>query len=207
MVVNDAPETKLKLSDDNLHDLIAGYPWLLNPEWQVLCEEKKLSTQLREWGHEEIEPQDEKMRYDFLALSDEKRLVIVEIKRSGHPVTFDELTRLDLYRERLTKSENKDISVVLVYGGTIDASPEFVKSWSARPYARLLKWSGLHSRNKTYFEHYRAALKRDIDDPSFNRKERKVARSRNLLLGGSIHRNPAARREGLGPQDADLAEI
>jgi hypothetical protein len=203
MVVNDAPETKSKLSDDNLHDLIAGYPWLLNPEWQVLSEEKKISTQLREWGQVEVEAQDEELRYDFLALSDERRLVIVEIKRSGHPVDLEELQRLDLYRERLTKSENKEISIVLVYGGTVDVSPEYLMGWTERPHARLMKWSELHSRNRTYYEHYRAVLERDIENPSFDRKEREVISTRKILAGESVHRNSAARKEGLGPQDVD----
>lgn len=207
MVVNDVPETKSKLSDDNLHDLIAGYPWLLNPEWQVLSEEKKISTQLREWGHNEIHSQDEELRYDFLALSDERRLVIIEIKRSGHPVSLDELQRLDLYRERLTKSENKEISVVLVYGGTVDVSPEYLKGWTERPHARLMKWSELHSRNKTYYEHYRAVLERDIENPSFDRKEREVLNTRKILVGASVHRDSAARKEGLGPQDVDWSQV
>jgi hypothetical protein len=47
MVVNDAPETKSSVSSDNMHDLLAQYPWLLNPEWQVLSEEKRISTQLK----------------------------------------------------------------------------------------------------------------------------------------------------------------
>ena len=47
MIVNNAPETAHKVGDDNLHDLLAGYPWLINPEWQVLSEETAISTQLR----------------------------------------------------------------------------------------------------------------------------------------------------------------
>jgi Histidine kinase-, DNA gyrase B-, and HSP90-like ATPase len=206
MVVNDAPETKSKLSDDNLHDLIAGYPWLLNPEWQVLSEEKKLSTQLQEWGHKDITAEDKELRYDFLALNDEKRLVIVEIKRSGHAVSFDELTRLDKYKERLSKSEHKEISVVLVYGGTIDVNQDYVDSWRARPDARLLSWAELHSRNKTYYEHYQAVLERDVDSPSFANKEREIANTRAVLAGGSVHRDAATRKEGLGTQDVNWSD-
>jgi hypothetical protein len=54
--------------------LIARSPWLLNPEWQVLSEEKSLSRQLAEWGDEDIPEQDKRLRYDFLALTDDKQL-------------------------------------------------------------------------------------------------------------------------------------
>jgi len=47
MIVNNAPETKSKNVSDNMHDLIAGSPWLLNPEWQVLSEEKTISSSWR----------------------------------------------------------------------------------------------------------------------------------------------------------------
>jgi RecB family endonuclease NucS len=48
MIVNNAPETPHRKGDDNMHDLIAEYPWLLNPEWQVLAEEKTISKQLQQ---------------------------------------------------------------------------------------------------------------------------------------------------------------
>ncbi len=204
MVAGDAPETKSSLSTDNLHDLIAGYPWLLNPEWQVLSEEKRISTQLREWGSEDIQSVDERLRYDFMALDDEKRLVIVEIKRSSHPVSFEELSRLEKYKERLAKSEYKDIFLVLVYGGTLDVSQDLKDNWLRRPDARLLTWAELHTRNKTYYEHYRAVLERDVDSGAFGAKEREIAETRKVLAGRTVHRDNVARRLGLGSQDSKL---
>ena len=82
MLVNDAPETAPRKGMENLHDLIADYPWLLDPQWQVLSEEKGITTQLREWGDDDIEP-DDRERYDFLALTGPRQLVVIEIKRSG----------------------------------------------------------------------------------------------------------------------------
>jgi len=35
MIANDAPETASSLTNDNMHDLMAGNPWLFNPEWQA----------------------------------------------------------------------------------------------------------------------------------------------------------------------------
>ena len=201
MIANDAPETKSSLSPDSLHDLIAGYPWLLNPEWQVLSEEKRISTQLREWGNADITERDERLRYDFMALDDEKRLVLIEIKRTRHPVKLAELNRLEEYRDRLGKSDNKEISMVLVYGGNIDVNEDTLRAWKQRPDVRLLMWSELHTRNKAYYEHYRSVLERDVDNGSFGAKERELAETRKVLAGGSVHRNAIVRKQGLGSQD------
>jgi hypothetical protein len=160
---------------------------------------------VEEWNCEDIDDQDERLRYDFLALDDQKRLVIVEIKRSGHPVTLEELQRLEQYMQRLTKSENKDISMVLVYGGTIDINESSLKSWQQRDNAALLPWSELHTRNRAYYEHYRAVLERDVANPMFTRKGDEVRHSRDILDGGTVHRDSISRKAGLGVQDVDLA--
>ena len=98
MIQTDTPETAAKIGMDNLHDLLARFPWLLNPEWQVLAEEKSLTKQLREWNEEDISDEDARMRYDFLALTGEGKYVVIEIKRPGHALELDDLSRLDKYR-------------------------------------------------------------------------------------------------------------
>ena len=201
MVVNDAPETKSSVSSDNMHDLLAQYPWILNPEWQVLSEEKTISKQLTAWNCADIDDEDKRLRYDFLALADEKRLVIVEIKRSGHSVTLDELQRLEQYMQRLSKGDNKEISMILVYGGDMAINANSLKSWTKREDAILLPWSELHTRNRAYYEHYRAVLERDVTDPMFAQKTEEIASTRKILEGGTVHRDAAARRAGLGGQD------
>src|SRR5699024_10921178 len=81
MIVNNTAETAHKAGQDNMHDLVARYPWLLNPDWQVLSEETSISKQLRNWGAADAPKRDD-TRYDFLALSGEGRTVVIEIKRS-----------------------------------------------------------------------------------------------------------------------------
>lgn len=115
MLVNDAPETAPKKGMENLHDLIADYPWLLNPEWQVLYEERSITRQLREWGTEDIKP-DERERYDFLALRGTRELLVIEIKRSGHSATLEDLQRLQRYRENLRRGTDSKVSMVFVRG-------------------------------------------------------------------------------------------
>ena len=130
MIVNDAPETASSKSPDNLHDLVARYPWLLNPDWQVLAEEKTISRQLREWYEEDV-PQDTpgaKLRYDFLALTDDSVIVIIDIKRSGHSLEFDELARLEKYKQLLSSGNDKTLKMVMICNDTGNVNKDTVQN-------------------------------------------------------------------------------
>jgi hypothetical protein len=45
----------------------------------------------------------------------------------------------------------------------------------------LLTWAEIHERTRAYYGHYRAVLEGDIDDPCFDRKQRELARTRDVL--------------------------
>lgn len=203
MIVNNAPETKSKNASDNMHDLIAGSPWLLNPEWQVLAEEKTVSKQLAEWGSSEIEPADARMRYDFLALTDERRLVILEIKRSDYAVTLDDLQRLERYKERLAKAQQKAIHMVMLCGGGVDVSEEYRRNWTDRSDGEISSWSQIYDKVRQYYQHYRAILEGDVTHPDFAKKVTEIAETRLILETGTVHRDADARKSGLGAQDAN----
>ncbi len=100
MIVQNAPETAPTVGDENLHDLIAQLPWLINPEWQVLYEERSVTAQLREWGNADLDP-DDRTRYDFLGLKGDGQLIVIEIKRAGHAATVDDLQQLERYVSKL----------------------------------------------------------------------------------------------------------
>lgn len=170
LLANDAPETAHRVGDENLHDLLATYPWLLHPEWQVLNEERQISTQLREWNEEDIKDEDSRLRYDFLALTDNARLVLVEIKRGSHPVELEELHRLEKYKQRLSGADNREIHMLLVYGGTLNVEKGLAQSWIERDDADLSHWNQLHQRVKNHYEHYRAVLEGEVEDPQFAQK-------------------------------------
>jgi hypothetical protein len=201
MIVNNAPETASSINLDNMHDLLAGFPWILNPEWQVLAEEKKISSQLKEWNAADIDDEDELLRYDFLALTDDSRLVVIEIKRPDHTVELKELQRLETYKERLSKAHDKELSMVMICGGTINLSPQTLQVWEKRTDGEIRKWKEIYKRTRAYYNHYRAVLDRDIQHEDFARKEKEVAQTRNILQPGSTHRDSEKRKKGLGPQD------
>lgn len=123
MIVNDAPETASSKTHDNLHDLMAEYPWLFNPEWQVFTEEKTISKQLREWGEKDCAEDMKNKRVDFLAFTrNTDELIVIELKRPGHAVEFEEIQRLEQYQVELMRAM-PNCRCVLVYGGTVNVPP------------------------------------------------------------------------------------
>jgi len=201
MIVNDAPETAHAVGQENLHDLIADYPWLLNPDWQVLAEEKRLTTQLREWGREDLADSTDRTRYDFLALEGEGMVVVIEIKRAGHAVDIDDLYQLERYTAKLGATQ-PSIRMAFISGDTYAVPARVQKSWEDREDGDLLTWGELHTRVRKYYEHYRAVLEGDTASRHFANKEREVARTRSVLQQGA-YRGTARRAQGLGPQDTE----
>jgi hypothetical protein len=204
MIVGDSPETAPAVGRENMHDLIAEYPWLINPEWQVFAEEKRLTRQLREWGDNDIANPDDRRRYDFLALEGDGGIVVIEIKRSGHPVGLGDLHQLEGYAESLGQSQQINY-MLFVSGDRYAIRANIKENWRNRPDADLTTWREIHERTRLYYEHYRDVLMGDVGGTHFGRKQREVARTRDVLQAGA-YRGPERRRAGLGPQDVDHAE-
>lgn len=202
MIVNDAPETAHRVGDANMHDLLADYPWLIHPEWQVLSEETTISRQLIEWARsdlaEQLTEEEARQRYDFLALVDPSLLVIVEIKRSGYTVELDDLLRLLKYKANLERAHATPIVMVLVSSGNYAFD---TTSYQQMTNLHLLTWAAMHERSSAYYRHYEAVLEGDVESSDFHRKSVEVARTRSVLEHGA-YRGRALRSEGLGPQDA-----
>jgi len=202
MIVHDAPETASKKTHDNLHDLLAQYPWLFNPEWQVFAEEKTIGTQLREWGKRDCPEDMAAKRVDFLAFAkDTDELVIIELKRPGHAVDFDEVQRLEQYQVQLMRSRPK-CRRVLVYGGTVNIPARKWEDMKDASDFESLEWSAMFARARSFYAHYEAVLEGDITAPGFASKKTEVSRTRQILESGSSHRSADDRKRGLGESDA-----
>ena len=194
MLVNNAPETAPEKGMENLHDLIADYPWLLDPQWQVLYEEKTITKQLREWGCEDIDPADRE-RYDFLALAGPSQLVVIEIKRAGRTVALEDVHRLQRYCDKLRLS-NPEVTMALVSGPKWETSQD---EWRNHPGLQLLEWAEVHKRTRNFYDQYRAVLEADVDNRDFQAMASEVARTREVLADGA-YRGPVLRSRGLGSQ-------
>ncbi len=201
MIIQNSPETASKTTHDNLHDLLAEYPWIFNPEWQVFVEEKTIGGQLRKWGEEACPEEMRDKRVDFLALAKETDdLIIIELKRPGHPVEFDELQRLEQYQVQLMKARPK-CQRVLIYGGAVNVLPHKWEQMRQDPGFTALEWSEMFARARRFYSHYQGVLEGDISGPGFASKRIEVTRTRAILSASSSHRNAEDRKRGLGESD------
>jgi hypothetical protein len=198
MLCTDAPETASSRSPENLHDLIGSNPWLLNPEWQVLAEEKSITKQLREWGQKDLP--DFNGRYDFLALRGDGLLVIIEIKRAGHPAGLDEMNKLIFYQDKLSHAHGATMKMVFICGRAPDITTTSREGFDKNPHYEIRYWSTLFEQTRKIYEHYRAVLEGSVNEPGFRAKEAEVQRTRELLAHG-IHRGVDERAKGIPPQD------
>ncbi len=202
MIIHNAPETASSRTNDNLHDLLAEYPWLFNPEWQVFEEEKSISRQLREWGVEDCPEEIRSGRVDFLAFHrDSSALVVIEMKRPAHAVEYEEMQRLDGYQIKLMRAYG-DCKKVLVYGGHV-AFPE--GRWTVMKDAadfEALTWDEMFARAKRFYSHYEAVLLGDVGAEGFQSKRVEVARTREIIERGSSHRSAEDRERGVGDSHA-----
>ncbi len=163
MIVNDAPETPHRQGDESLHALVADYPWLISPEWQVLYEEKTVTKQLREWGHADI-PENDRTRYDFLALEGSGQMIVIEIKRAGHAVELRDLHQIEQYVDQLGRARPQTRGAFLT-SESYALSEATMSDWKKRQNIELLTWAEVHARVRSYYEHYRALLEGDVGQP------------------------------------------
>jgi hypothetical protein len=202
MVLNRANETANPINTDNFHDLIAGFPWLLNPEWQVYIEEKSISTILKQMGFENFKEQMSNKRIDFLAMGGENTIAIIEIKSVDDVLPLEELRRLEDYKIALEATETKKWICVLIFGGKHSIPADTWSAYNKREDFLIVEWKDIFSRNKKYYEHYRAVLQNHLTHPNFKLKEDEIKYTRNIVEAGTVYRNPEMRRVGLGPNDS-----
>ncbi len=201
MLVENAPETAPLRGADNMHDLLAQNPWIMNPEWQILAEEKSITKILREWGADD--GQDDRSRLDFLALKSDRRLVIIEIKRPDHAADIDEISRLMKYRDRLSAAHGDDIYMVLLCGREMKVSKPERENWIEAKDREIRNWSDLFETTKNVYGHYRALLESEVQHPDFQKAKNEVVATRRIINGGSVYRGRAGRAKGIPKQDVD----
>ena len=131
---------------------MAEYPWIFNPEWQLFAEEKSIGKQLREWAVDDCSEDMKNKRVDFLAFArGTNELVIIELKRPGHSVEFNELQRLERYQFELMRSRD-NCRRVLVYGGSVNIkSSKWKTMLSSEDFSVFLKKKMLERTKRICF--------------------------------------------------------
>jgi len=79
-----------------LHKFLKEFPWVLDPRWNLIADEKWYSQLLRERFPNDSLPEEDK-RIDFLCVREGTVLVVVEIKRPGDKASTRQLDQIEEY--------------------------------------------------------------------------------------------------------------
>jgi hypothetical protein len=103
-----------------LHRFLKEFPWVLDPRWTLVADEKTYSDLLRERFPEDPKTLEEDRRIDFLCVSESDTLVVVEIKRPQSKASRKELEQIEEYvafmRDHVKKTSDPAMKVTDVVG-------------------------------------------------------------------------------------------
>lgn len=92
-----------KLIDENalevptLHNFLKEFPWVLDPRWTLIADEKRYSDLLKEKFPEGNDVPESDRRIDFLCVKENQQLIVVEIKRPQSRASRKELDQIRDY--------------------------------------------------------------------------------------------------------------
>lgn len=87
------------LERPTLQNFLKQFPWIIDPRWTLVANEMSYSRLLSEHFPENNDVPEENKRIDFLCVSEEAKLVVVEIKRPQSKVSIKELEQITNYVE------------------------------------------------------------------------------------------------------------
>lgn len=136
-----------------LHAFLKEFPWVLDPRWTLIADERRFSALLRERFPDADVPEPDR-RIDFIAVREGTQLVVVEIKRPGSRAGVSELQQVEEYvhfvRDLVRRSSDEaaltEVVGYLLCGDTVDTGivREKIRSLAAtrifvRRYGELLE--------------------------------------------------------------------
>ncbi len=200
-IQNDLRETAAEVGQNNLHDLLATYPWLIDPEWQALEGEITITKVIREYADADY-PIEDRHRVDFFGLKGDGKHVVVEIKRGNWPLTFDELQKIESYYNKLAPIFT-NLEIHVLYSGTLSVTAAEEQKWKNISYLKLIDWKFVINRVKKHYEHYSSILDSNISNSHFKRLEDEAAATRGVIENEGIYRGKEGRAAGLGPKSIE----
>lgn len=85
-----------KALENRTRDFVAGHPWLLDPMWEratrSIAREQSFRTTAKQMGTD-LDGPDERKRTDLVFFDAQDKILIVEFKRPGDAVRFDDATK------------------------------------------------------------------------------------------------------------------
>ena len=111
-----------------IHNFLKEFPWVIDPRWTLVADEMYYSRLLREHFPESDDVPEKNRRIDFLCVSQEKHLIVVEIKRPQSRISTDELDQILDYvtfiegqiRGQSDPDFQKEVSGYLLCGDVVD---------------------------------------------------------------------------------------
>ena len=120
--------TENTLEVPTLHNFLKEFPWVLDPRWTLIADEKTYSQILREQFPDIDKPENDR-RIDFLCVKESVNLIVVEIKRPHLRASVKELEQIEEYvsfmRNHIKKTNDpqlgyRDVTGYLLCGGLVD---------------------------------------------------------------------------------------
>ncbi len=130
-----------------LHKFLKQFPWILDPRWTLVDDEVRFSDVLRQRFPDEDELEQDR-RIDFLCVREDRRLVVVEIKRPQSKANLKSLSQVKTYvhfmRDYAKNTTDPTLRVdevegYLLVGGAVD-------TWEVREELRTLETSKIYVR-------------------------------------------------------------
>jgi len=155
-----------------LHNFLKTFPWVLDPRWMLIADEKRYSDLLRNKYPDTDRPEEER-RIDFMCVCEGTTLVVVEIKRPKVKASRKELEQIEEYvifmRDYVLKTSDPDMRFNDVVGyllcGDLVDTPQIrgrrENLANSRIYVRLYKdllrmVEGSHREFMTRYERLRS---------------------------------------------------
>jgi hypothetical protein len=102
-----------------LHNFLREFPWVLDPRWTLIADEKTFSNVLRERFPDDTLPESDR-RIDFLCVRENAQLVVVEIKRPGSVASDSALAQIENYvhfmRDAVARTSDPHMAITDVVG-------------------------------------------------------------------------------------------
>lgn len=80
-----------------LHNFLKEFPWVIDPRWALIADEKSYSQLLRDEFPEANDVPETNKRIDFLCVHEGTNLIVVEIKRAGSKASKEDLDQIEEY--------------------------------------------------------------------------------------------------------------
>jgi hypothetical protein len=88
---------KNALEVPTLHNFLKEFPWVLDPRWALIADERRYSQILRQQFPESKDTPEEDKRIDFLCVNESSHLIVVEIKRPKSKASVKQLEQIEEY--------------------------------------------------------------------------------------------------------------